>query len=101
MKQDDTIDITLLRRVRPLPSVYVRDVGDESIVLNMETEQYIGLDAVARSMWEALTTSGTVADATAVLLDEYNVEPDRLAADIATFIETLAMNNLATVEPAA
>jgi hypothetical protein len=87
-------------RVRPLDSVYVREVDDEAIILNMETEKYIGLDAVARSMWEALTTSTTVGNAIELLAAEYDVEREQLDSDVTAFIATLQANNLVVVESA-
>jgi Coenzyme PQQ synthesis protein D (PqqD) len=94
----ETIDGNL--RVRPLDTVYVREVDDEAIVLNMETEQYVGFDPMARSMWEALTTCSTVAEAIERLADEYEVDRAQLDADVAAFVATLQANDLVSIEPA-
>jgi Coenzyme PQQ synthesis protein D (PqqD) len=95
----DAIDRNL--QVRPLPTVYVREIDDEAIVLNMETEKYIGFDPVARSMWEALTTSANIADAIDRLASEYAVERPILEADVTAFIANLQENELVRLTPVA
>ena len=87
-------------RVRRLPAIYVRAVDDEAIVLNIDTEQYVGFDAVARSMWEVLVTSESIAIAIDHLLEQFDAEREQIEADVDAFIVTLKENDLVVVEPA-
>lgn len=69
--------------------VLVRDLQDESVLLNLNTESYFGLDDVGTRMWAALTGSPSVQAAYEVLLAEYEVDPARLRTDLHGFIEKL------------
>lgn len=70
--------------------VLVRELAGESVLLNLNSESYFGLDEVGTRMWAALTTTPTVAAACASMLSEYEVEPERLHADVHNFIQKLA-----------
>ena len=76
------------------PHVLLQRVGEETVLLNMTTETYFGLDAVGTRMWEALTKTATVDAAYRELLDTYEVEPDRLRQDMETLIDNLFHNGL-------
>lgn len=78
-----------------MPShVLLQRVGEESVLLNMTTETYFGLDAVGTHMWEALTRAATVDGAYRELLESYEVEPDRLRQDMEALIDNLLRNGL-------
>jgi hypothetical protein len=71
-------------------SVLIRELQGESVLLNLDTESYFGLDDVGTRMWAALTASPSIDAAYEVLLSEYEVEPERLRADLHDFIDKLA-----------
>ena len=70
--------------------VMVRELEGESVLLNLNSESYFGLDKVGTSMWCALTTSPSAQAAFERLLDEYEVEPEQLQTDLRDFIEKLS-----------
>lgn len=66
-----------------LPStVLVRRFEDESVVLDLISEQYFGLDDVGTRMMDALCATGSVEAASLQLVREYDVEPEVLANDL-------------------
>jgi hypothetical protein len=69
--------------------VLVRELQGESVLLNLNTESYFGLDDVGTRMWAALTGSPSVQAAYEMLLAEYEVDAARLRADLHGFIEKL------------
>lgn len=69
--------------------VLVRELQGESVLLNINSESYFGLDDVGTRMWTALTAAPSVEAAYEALLAEYEVEPERLRADLSGFIEKL------------
>ena len=71
-------------------SVLVRELQGESVLLNLDTESYFGLDDVGTRMWAALTASPSLEAAYEILLAEYDVEPERLSADLRVFVDKLA-----------
>jgi hypothetical protein len=76
------------------PHVLLQRVGEESVLLNLTTETYFGLDRVGTSMWEVLTESATVEAAYRKLLETYDVDPKRLRQDMEALIENLVRNGL-------
>lgn len=67
---------------------------DESVFLNLATEEYFGLDAVGTAMWDALVGSGTV-DAALVRLEErFDVDSEVLARDLETLVAKLTERGL-------
>ncbi len=67
----------------------VREVGDESVLLNLKTEQYLGLDDVSSRFWQLLTAGGTVQAAYDTLLAEFDVDSERLRSDLEEFVNEL------------
>jgi len=76
-------------------TVYSQDVNDELVLLDMKTENYFGLDSVARDIWKLLEAGKTLQEAYDTLLKMYEVEADQLHADIEAFIEKLIESGLA------
>ena len=70
--------------------VLVRELQGESVLLNINTESYFGLDDVGTRMWAALTSSPSIQAAFDILLAEYEVDSAQLLADLRNFIEKLA-----------
>ena len=71
------------------PDVMVREVGGETVVLDLKTEKYLGLDEIATSMWQALTAAESVEAAYEVLAANYDVEGEQLRRDLDDFIQEL------------
>jgi PqqD family protein of HPr-rel-A system len=76
------------------------DVDDEAVLLHVETGIYFGLDALGAHIWRLLTDGATEGAIVAALLDEYEVEPARLRADLAAFLDRLAERGLTRVTAA-
>jgi len=86
--------------VRVAPDVMFRLVGDEGVIVNLNTERYLGLNAVGTRMWTVLGNVGSIAAAYEQLLQEYDVEPARLRADLDEFIDRLLGQQLIETRPA-
>ena len=67
--------------------ILVSHVGDESVILNLNSECYFGLDAVGTRMWTVLTTSESIQAAYETLLREYEVDAESLRRDLDDLIE--------------
>ncbi len=74
--------------------VLVQDLGGESVLLNLENEQYYGLDDVGTSMWQALEKTGSLEAALEVVQEQYEVEPEQLRQDFQELVEQLVENGL-------
>jgi hypothetical protein len=78
--------------------VLVRELQGESVVLNLQTEKYFGLDEVGTRMWAALASSDSIQQAFETLVGEYDVEPERLRSDLEKLIGDLVEHGLVVVE---
>ena len=88
------------KRVEVRRDVLTRELRGESVLLDLASERYFGLDEVGTGMWRALTGGATVEEALQALEGEYDVEPGRLRSDVANFIATLAEAGLVDVHEA-
>ena len=84
-------------RVAVAPDVMFRTVGEESVLLNLKSETYLGLDPVGTRMWTALTESESIQSAYETLLQEYEVDGEQLRRDLEEFVGKLVENDLVLV----
>lgn len=77
--------------------VLVRTFQDESVLLNLDSECYHGLDDMGTSMWKALIESENIQAAYETLLSEYEVDEVTLQKDLSAFIERLVERGLVEV----
>ena len=82
------------RRVSVPGDVLVRELEDESVLLNLDNETYYGLDPVGTRMWALLTTAPSVRAAYEALLAEYAVTPEVLQHDLETLLNQLLDHGL-------
>jgi len=72
-------------------------IEGESVLLNLNSESYFGLDPVGTRMWTLLANSDSIQSAYEALLEEYDVAADGLRADMQDLIEKLIANGLMEV----
>lgn len=90
--------ISLKTRLIVPENVLYRQLEGESVLLNLDTESYFGLDDVGTRMWETLTRSDTIELAYDALLDEYDVDPEKLKSDLSDLVENLVNKGLLETE---
>jgi hypothetical protein len=71
-----------------------RSVGDETVILNLESGTYYGLDPVGARMWRLLGEGKSLGEVCEILLEEYAVAREQLEADLLKLAEELANNGL-------
>jgi hypothetical protein len=77
-------------RIEISDEVLFQEVSGETVLLDLDSEQYFGLDAVGTRVWQ-LIGAGVTADAVVdTLLGEYEVERATLAADVDELLARLA-----------
>jgi hypothetical protein len=91
------LKVPFTARISVPDGVLVRDLDGESVVLNLQTEKYYGLDDVGTRMWAVLTGSDTIQAAFDTLLAEYDVQPEQLRADLEKLIGDLVEHGLLVV----
>lgn len=91
------MSISFKAKISVPKQVLVRTFQNESVLLNLDSESYHGLDDVGTSMWQALIQSENIQAAYDILLSEYKVDEVTLQKDLETFIETLVGRGLVEV----
>jgi hypothetical protein len=86
--------VTLKDRLQLREQVVSRTVGDEAVILDLETGTYFGLDPVGSRFLELLAGTPQLAAVHAAMLAEYDVASGRLAADLLRIAEEMLARNL-------
>ena len=86
--------ISFDQQITITPDTLINQVGGEAVLLNLGSETYFGLDEVGASMWQALTTKGTIQQAYESLLTEYEVDAEVLRQDLVDLIKKLVAQGL-------
>lgn len=91
------MSISFTMRVSIPKDILIRQVDGESVILNLSSERYFGLDEVGTRMWQVLSDCESIQNAYETLLYEYDVTPEQLRNDLYQLIEQLVENGLIDV----
>ena len=86
-----TLDTLLVRS----PHAMHQTVGSEAVLLDLGSEAYFGLNALALRVWEALDGVTPLKNLVETFAPEYDVDPARLAEDILSLADQLLDEGLA------
>jgi hypothetical protein len=92
--------VSFTDRVQSPPHVLVRFLDKESVLLNLETERYFGLDETGTRMWQLVTAAPSIAEAYQELQNEFDVESEVLRAHLTELLGRLVENGLLQIQPA-
>lgn len=79
-------------------NIFVQDVDGEMVLMDMESEEYFGLDTIGATFWQALQETERLQETLKYLLEMYEVEESVLEKDLVAFVEKLRANGLAVVD---
>lgn len=82
------------RAVRVPDHVVHRAFGDQTVLLNLSTGQYHGLNASARRMFELLSERGSLTGVAADVAREYGRPEEEIAADLVELCAALSERGL-------
>ena len=91
--------ITLDATVTLTPDVVFKELRGESVLLDLASGTYFGLDETSTRLWQLLTSHGSLRRAFDGMLAEFDVEPDRLQGDLIDFVAELSRRRLVSVNP--
>jgi Coenzyme PQQ synthesis protein D (PqqD) len=89
--------VSFMDRVVVPSHVLVRFLDKESVLLNIETERYFGLDETGTRMWQLVTVAPKIEVAYQQLLEEYDVQPQLLRENLTDLLARLVENGLLQV----
>jgi hypothetical protein len=78
------------------PHVFVRELDDQLVLLDLDGGEYFGIDAVGALVWRQLEASGSVEDALSAVRREFDVDEDRAREDVLAFVAELEERKIVT-----
>ena len=69
--------------------VLAQELHDETVLLDLDSENYFGLDSVGTRIWQLLNEGQDKTDMVDTLLGEYEVEREVLEKDISELLSRL------------
>jgi hypothetical protein len=80
--------------VTPSDDAVFRELDGQSVLLNLATGMYFGLDAVGTHIWQLAAENGSLHAVRQRLLDEYDADPSTIERDLLALAETLVERGL-------
>ena len=78
------------QKVTISPEVLFQEVSGETVLLDLSSENYFGLDETGTRIWELLNGGSSVGEVVDALLEEYDTDRKTLESDVAELLENLA-----------
>jgi hypothetical protein len=80
------------------PEVISQEVSGETVLMDLESENYFGLDEVGTRIWQLIGQTNDLQAIYQTLLTEYEVKEDRLQQDLDVLLGQIAGLGLITLE---
>lgn len=71
-----------------------RDVEGETIVLDLASSQYLGINSTGTLLWEAIAQPTTVDALVRLLVERFEIGQDRALVDVEAFLQECARRGL-------
>ena len=94
------MSISFSDRVKIPDDVLISKLQEESVILNLDSERYFGLDDVGTRILSVLATSESIEAAYQRLVDEYDVDSQALRRDLLELVENLSSHGLIQISRA-
>jgi len=92
-------EINLDSRVVQVPDVLTASLEDEIVMMNLASDAYVALDAMAGRIWSALQKPMTVSDLCQNLLADFDVSPETCQRDVLRLLNQLHERQLIQIVP--
>lgn len=79
-------------------NVLKRTAGSETVLLDLDSEEFFGLDGVGARVFELLEQPRRLDDVVETLLTEYDVDRETLTVDVKDLVSELVTRNLLVVD---
>ena len=95
------MSLNLNQTIALSPDVISQEVSGETVLLDLESENYFGLDEVGTRIWQLIKETNDLKAIYDILLSEYEVTGERLQQDLSTLLVEIEGLGLITLEAAA
>jgi len=90
--------MNLTDKITIAPQAVARKVGEELVILHLESGTYFGLDPVGARIWQLMGEGKALTEICEVMLDEYDVTREDLERDALSLAQSLAAQQLISIE---
>ena len=94
MLECPAMSISFSDRVKVPDDALISRLQEESVILNLDSERYYGLDDVGTRILSVLSTSESIEAAYETLAREYDVDPQILRQDLLELVQSLVDQGL-------
>ena len=88
----------MVQTIKISSEVLTQEVGGETVILDLKSEGYFGLDEIGTRIWQLIQEQKNLQSVTETMLNEYDVEPDQLKTDIKNLLNELVKSGLVNLE---
>ena len=78
--------------------VMAREVGNETVILDLANGTYYGLDPVGARIWQLMADGQTLTQVCEIMLDEYEVTRENIERDVLALVQKLRERQLMSAE---
>ena len=86
-----------MSEIRRSPHQLACDVGEEKVLLQTASGEYLGLNAVGAFLWEALAEPRRGSELVDLLVQHYDVDAAQALSDVKDFMDELAHAGLVDI----
>ena len=90
--------MNLNQKITLSPDVISQEVSGETVLLDLESENYFGLDEVGTRIWQLIKETEDLQAIYNTLLKEYEVDEPRLQADLEALLGEISKLGLVSLE---
>jgi len=87
----------MTQKIEISSEVLTQEVGGETVILDLKSESYFGLDEVGTRIWQLLQEQEDIQTITATMLKEYDVKEEQLEKDIQNLLTQLDKAGIITL----
>jgi len=92
--------LSLDDRLAPTDQVVIRELAGESVILDLKSGSYFGLNGVGTRAWGLMAQGSTLRDVNAALTDEYDAPTAVIQQELLRFSAELCEHGLCRVSGA-
>ena len=70
------------------------DLAEEAVVLSLNNSTYYGLNSLGARIWSLIQEPRSVSEIRSIILEEYDVDPDRCEKELLDLLRKLAAQGL-------
>ncbi len=88
---------SLPTKVTISPDALYEDLDGKIVILNFQKEKYYTLDEIGSDMWKLFNEKNNTEEVIKQLLEDYDVDEEKLTNDLADLISKLSDSGLVTI----